>query len=101
MVVANLRGSMPNRKTQIRVIITLGAAIFIGVLLYSSVQQTKNDYEGCESLKGAMHCATAPGATAQEAIRSAQGFDCEMLANGRDENIVCLDTPPTSERQVK
>jgi hypothetical protein len=48
-----------------------------------------------------LHCATASGATSQEAIRSAQGIDCEMLANGRDENIVCLDTPPTSERQVK
>ena len=92
---------MPIRKTQIRAIISLGAAIFVGVLLYSSFQQTKNQYEVCQTFKGALHCATASGATAQEAIRSAQGIDCEMLANGRDENIVCLDTPPTSERQVK
>ncbi len=92
---------MPNRKTQIRVIVTLGAAIFIGVLLHSSFQQTKNEYEVCVTFKGAMHCATASGATSQEAILSAQGIDCQMLANGRDENIVCLDTPPTSERQVK
>jgi hypothetical protein len=92
---------MPNRKTQIRLIVSLGAAIFVGVLLYSSIQQTKNEYEVCETFKGATHCATASGATAQEAIRSAQGIDCEMLAHGRDENIVCLDTPPSSERQVK
>jgi hypothetical protein len=92
---------MPNRKTQIRVIVSLSAAIFVGVLLYSSMQQTKNEYEVCVTFKGAMRCATASGATSQEAIRSAQGIDCEMLANGRDENIVCLDTPPTSERQVK
>jgi hypothetical protein len=92
---------MPNRKTQIRAIVTLGAALFVGVLLYSSLQQTKNEYEVCVTFKGALHCATASGATSQEAIRSAQGIDCEMLANGRDENIVCLDTPPTSERQVK
>jgi hypothetical protein len=101
IAVENKRGRMPNRKTQIRVIVTLGAAIFIGVLLYSSVQQTKNEYEVCVTFKGALHCATASGATSQEAIRSAQGIDCEMLANGRDENIVCLDTPPSSERQVK
>ena len=87
---------MANRKTQIRIIVSLGAAGFIAVLLYSSMQQTKNEYEVCVTFKGAMHCATA-----QEAIRSAQGIDCEMLANGRDENIVCLDTPPSSERQVK
>ena len=92
---------MPNRKTQIRLIVTLGVAIFIGVLLYSSFQQTKNEYEVCVTFKGEIHCATASGATSQEAIRSAQGIDCQMLANGRDENIVCLDTPPTSERQVK
>ncbi len=92
---------MPNRKTQIRVIVTLGAALFIGVLLYSSMQQTKNEYEVCQTFNNALHCATASGATAQEAIRSAQGIDCQMLANGRDENIVCLDTPPSSERQVK
>jgi hypothetical protein len=100
-VVADKRGFMPNRKTQIRVIVTLGAAAFIGVLLYSSMQQTKNEYEVCVTFKGAIHCATASGATSQEAIRSAQGIDCELLANGRDENIVCLDTPPSSERQVK
>jgi hypothetical protein len=92
---------MPNRNSQIRIIVSLGAASFIAVLLYSSLQQTKNEYEVCVTFKGVIHCATASGATSQEAIRSAQGIDCEMLANGRDENIVCLDTPPTSERQVK
>ena len=92
---------MQNRKTPIRAIVSLGAAIFTGILLYSSFQQTKNEYEVCVTFKGGLHCATASGATSQEAIRSAQGIDCEMLANGRDENIVCLDTPPSSERRVK
>jgi hypothetical protein len=47
-----------------------------------------------------MHCSTAAGATQTEAIRSAQGIDCAMLASGRDENMVCLDVPPTSTRPV-
>jgi hypothetical protein len=47
-----------------------------------------------------MHCSTAAGATQTEAIRSAQGIDCAMLANGRDENMVCLDVPPTSTHPV-
>jgi hypothetical protein len=48
-----------------------------------------------------MHCATASGATSAEAIRSAQDIDCEMLANGRDENMVCLDSPPSSVRPMQ
>lgn len=92
---------MPNRKIRVRAIISIGAAIFIGVLLYSSLQQTKNEYEVCVTFKGALHCATASGATSAEAIRSAQDIDCEMLSNGRDENMVCLDNPPSSVRPVK
>jgi hypothetical protein len=33
-------------------------------------------------------------------VRTAQEIDCEMLANGRDENIACLDLQPSSVRTV-
>ncbi|MGA7855526.1 MAG: hypothetical protein WCA15_19570 [Candidatus Acidiferrales bacterium] len=92
---------MADRKFQVRMIIVVGAIVLIGVLIYSSQQQTKNQYEVCVTFKGAMHCATASGATSAEAIRSAQDIDCEMLSNGRDENMVCLDSTPTSVRPVK
>jgi hypothetical protein len=84
-----------------RWIIALGGLVLIGVLLYSSFQQTHFKYEVCMTFKGAMHCATAAGATSTEAIRSAQGIDCELLSNGRDENMVCLDGLPTSVRELK
>jgi hypothetical protein len=92
---------MADRKIQVRVISIVGAIVLLGVLLYSSRQQTQNKYEVCVTFKGAMHCATASGATSAEAIRSAQDIDCEMLSNGRDENMVCLDSPPSSVRPVK
>lgn len=92
---------MADRKFQVRMIIVVGAIVLFGVLIYSSQQQTKNQYEVCVTFKGAMHCATASGATATEAIRSAQDIDCEMLSNGRDENMVCLDSTPSSVRPVK
>jgi hypothetical protein len=92
---------MADRKIQVRVISIVGAIVLLGVLLYSSRQQTQNKYEVCVTFKGAMHCASASGATSAEAIRSAQDIDCEMLSNGRDENMVCLDSPPSSVRPVK
>jgi hypothetical protein len=87
---------MADRKTQVRMIMILAGVVFIALLIYLSRQQNQNQYEVCMTFKGAVHCATAAGATPTEAIRSAQGIDCEMLTNGRDENMVCLDAPPTS-----
>jgi hypothetical protein len=92
---------MPKKSNQMLWIIALGGLILIGVLLYSSFQQTHLKYEVCVTFNGGMHCATAAGATSTVAIRSAQDIDCQFLANGRDENMVCLDSPPTSVRELK
>jgi hypothetical protein len=89
---------MADRKTHGRTIMILAGVVFIGLLIYLSRQQNQNQYEVCMTFKGTVHCAIAAGATPTEAIRSAQGIDCEMLTNGRDENMVCLDAPPTSAR---
>jgi hypothetical protein len=91
---------MANKKTRVRMIMIVTGVAFIGLLVYLSARQNQNQYEVCVTFKGAMHCSTAAGATQTEAIRSAQGIDCAMLANGRDENMVCLDVPPTSTHPV-
>jgi hypothetical protein len=92
---------MANKTAQIRWIVTLGIVVLIGVLAYSSFQQTNHEYEVCMAFKGTTHCSTAAGATYEQAVRSAEGIDCELLSNGRDENMVCLDTQPASVREVK
>jgi hypothetical protein len=79
----------------------LGGIVLVGILIYSSMQQTHKQYEVCVTFKGASHCATATGATSTEAIRSAQEIDCQLLTNGRDENMVCLDSPAGSVREIK
>ena len=91
---------MAEPKDRTRLVILIAGIAFVILLIYLSRQQNQNQYEVCVTFKGAMHCATAAGATPTEAIRSAQGIDCEMLSNGRDENMVCLDAPPTSTRPL-
>jgi len=92
---------MAKKSNQMRWIVALGALLLVGVLVYSSVQQTRKRYEVCVSFKGSSHCATAAGSTYDQAVRSAQEIDCELLANGRDENMVCLANPPVSVRALK
>lgn len=92
---------MAKKSNHIRWIIAVGAAVFIGVLIYSSFQETKTRYEVCMTFKGATHCATAAGANHDQAVRSAQEIDCELLTNGRNENMVCLDQPPSSVRPIQ
>jgi hypothetical protein len=92
---------MVKKSNQVRWIMALGGIVLLGVLVYSSFQQTREQYEVCMNFKGASHCATAAGSNYNQAVRSAQEIDCELLSNGRDENMVCLDNPPASIRPVK
>jgi len=92
---------MANKSNQVRWIIALGAVALVAVLAWSTVQQTRQQYEVCVQFKGGSHCATASGSSQDQAIRSAQEIDCQLLANGRDENMVCLANPPASVRPVK
>jgi hypothetical protein len=95
------RQTMAKRPNPMRWIMIVGGIALVCLLIYFSIQQTRIQYEVCMTFKGGTHCATATGATSAEAIRSAQEIDCELLSNGRDENMVCLDSPPTNVRELK
>jgi Na+/glutamate symporter len=92
---------MAKRSNPMKLIMILGGIALVGILAYSSFQQTQKHYEVCVTFKSASHCATAAGATPTEAIRSAQEIDCQLLTNGRDENMVCLDSVASSVREIK
>jgi hypothetical protein len=92
---------MAKKSNQLRWIIALGAVALFAILIYSTLQQTRERYEVCMNFKGATHCATATGSSYDQAVHSAQEIDCELLSNGRDENMVCLGTSPSSIRPVK
>jgi hypothetical protein len=83
-----------------RLIMVLGAMVLFGVLAYSTMQQNQNEYEVCVNFKGYVHCAKAKGATVQDATHAAQAIDCEMLANGRDENMVCNSSQPAKVTKI-
>jgi hypothetical protein len=92
---------MAKKPNPVRWIVALGALALVGVLAYSTVQQTHERYEVCVQFRGGTHCATATGSNYDQAVRSAQEIDCQLLSNGRDENMVCLASPPASVRSVK
>jgi hypothetical protein len=89
------------KSNHLRWIIAIGAVALVGILTYSTLQQTREQYEVCVTFKGATHCSTAAGSSYDQAVRSAQEIDCQLLANGRDENMVCLANPPASIRPLK
>ena len=88
------------KRINLKWFIAVAGAIFIALLIYSSFQQGAVRYEVCMDFHGRSHCAEASGAKPSAAIRSAQEIDCQLITNGRDENVVCLDTQPTSVRAI-
>jgi hypothetical protein len=92
---------MAQKSRRVHWIIVAGAVALAGVLTYSSLQQMRERYEVCVTFKGGTHCAIAAGSNYIEAVRSAQEIDCQLLADGRDENMVCLSTQPASIRPAK
>jgi len=92
---------MEKKSNQVRWIIAIGVVVLLAILIHSTMQATHAEYEVCMAFKGGSHCASATGASQSEAIRSAQEIDCQMLANGRDQTMVCLDTQPSSVKEVK
>lgn len=85
---------------RIRVVVIFAAAFFVAYLIASSMRQTQQKYEVCVTFQAGSHCSTASGATSDEAIRSAQQIDCELLSHSREENMVCLDRQPASVKRM-
>ena len=88
------------RRINMKWYIVVAGAIFVILLVYSSFHQSVYRVEACVNFRGRSHCAQASGRTETEAVRGAEEIDCEMLANGRDENIACLDEQPSSVRSI-
>jgi hypothetical protein len=74
--------------------------IFVSVIAYSSIQATRVRYQVCVNFRGRNHCAVAEGRSAAEAMRSAQEIDCGLLAQDRDQLMVCETTEPQSIRAL-
>jgi hypothetical protein len=74
--------------------LVLGA---MGYIVYGSMARVERTCQVCIEFNGLRRCATAAGATDEEAKGAAQTTACGPLANGMDESIRCQNTPPVSE----
>jgi len=92
---------MAKKSNRVRWVIAVAVVLVLGRLVYFSIQQMRVRYEVCMTFRNASHCAVAAGATYEQAVRSAQEIDCEFLASGREENMVCMDRSPSSVRPIK
>lgn len=78
----------------------IAAALFVAYLIVSSVRQNQQTFEVCVDFRGTQHCASAAGTTKEDAVRSAQQIDCELLSRSREDNMVCLDRAPSSIKKM-
>lgn len=89
-----------SRRINMKWYIVIAGMIFFALLVYSSFHQSVDQVEACVDFHGRSHCAQASGRSQAAAIRSAEEIDCQLIANGRDENIACLDQQPSSVRTI-
>lgn len=87
-------------KANLKWVIIFLAVVFVGVMAYSSLQATKDQYQVCMNYQGRSHCAVAQGRTPREAMRSAMEIDCGLLSQDRDQLMVCEASQPASIKAV-
>ncbi|HVH39428.1 MAG TPA: hypothetical protein VM764_05355 [Gemmatimonadaceae bacterium] len=80
------------RGTLITIIL---AAIFAGILLYSTLSAQQVECSACVTFNGETNCATASAETAEAATKQAVTTACGTISKGMDESIRCANTPPT------
>ena len=80
--------------------IALGVALaaVVGYILFSPMQLGKVSCEVCMEFKGQKACRTANGPSADEATVTARDNACARIAFGREDSILCGNTPPASVR---
>ena len=71
-------------------------AAIAGLAVYSTTSQAGHRCQICVTYKGRGNCATAAGATEQDAREGAQTTACGPLASGMDESIACGRVQPDS-----
>jgi len=85
---------------QVKAGVGAAALLLLGVIVYSTLQQSAYKVEVCVNYKGRAHCALAAGETREAAVSTGQQIGCSLLTNGRDENMACLAAPPASVKDA-
>lgn len=89
-------------KVQLGILIAVLAIALLGILAYTSMQQTgQNRVEVCIAYNGKTECRVASGATKEEAQRTATETACAVLASGMTDSMACGRTTPVSVKPLQ
>lgn len=78
-------------------VVTLVAiAALAGLAVYSTTARAGHRCRVCVTYRGHSNCASAAGATQQDAQEGAQTTACGPVASGMDESIACGRVQPDS-----
>jgi len=80
--------------------ITVAVALFVAVMIYSTLDLGRVTVEVCTEFNGRANCGAAAAPTEEEAVRTATDNACAVLSSGMTESIACSNTPPTSVRRL-
>lgn len=72
--------------------------LLVGFVVTSTLRMGDVRCEVTMEMMGRQATVSARGPTESDAIRAAVTGACARIANGRTENIRCLDTPPRAVR---
>jgi hypothetical protein len=75
--------------------------IFLGVIIYSSMNLSGYRVEVCMNFGGRTNCRTASGSTEEFARRTATTNACAEIASGVTDSIACEQTVPAKVTQLK
>jgi len=79
----------------LRGIIGVGlAALFIAMLVWTTMTQTSSECEVCVTHQGRTACSTAKAATQDEAVGQAQSSACSVLSSGVTSIMTCTRKAP-------
>jgi hypothetical protein len=71
-------------------------SVFLGVVVYASLQQGRVRCEVCMSFAGRRICETARSPDRAQAVQQATASACARLSGGVTRGIQCSNTPPLS-----
>ena len=74
------------------------AAGFLGLLVWTTLQQAQARCEVCMVYRGRELCEAASAADRDEALAQARNTACARLSNGVTDGIACNGTPPREVR---
>ena len=83
---------------RVKIALAVALAAVVGYILFSPMQLGKVSCEVCMEFKGQKACRTARGPSADEATVTARDNACARIAFGREDSILCGNTPPASVR---